>query len=263
MPQKIDVYHEHFFGGGAVFFELFRAGRIKKAVLSDSNLELITTCRAIKNDVNGVIGALFCLGTEGITEDYYNDVRAARLVDETQIAARMIWLNKNNYGGLYRVNKKAGEFNVPWSGRETYTPDVANILAVSEAFQIAEFYHHTYFAMTALVENGHVVYYDPPYIPVSKTSKFTEYQREGFTHCDQLLLAKTYGELVKRGAHVFASNADVNLAREMYRPFCTQIIETKVSRAINSNGKGRGKVGELLFCHTTRKRESSAQKAAE
>ncbi len=51
MPVRFQTYHEPFVGSGALFFRLYREGRIDRAILSDINAELVDTYLAIRDHV--------------------------------------------------------------------------------------------------------------------------------------------------------------------------------------------------------------------
>jgi len=246
MPKKIGTYYEPFFGGGAVFFALVRAGRIKKAVISDTNRELIDSLRAISERVEIVIGEL-CKFSRSVTEETYKAVCASRPSDIYGVAARMIFLNRTCYNGLYRVNKD-GEFNSPWGKFDRFSVDVENLEAVSKALQGVQILCQPYQSVVDDAEKGDIVYFDPPYFPTSSTSNFTTYTKRGFTLADQMRLAATFSELAARRVTVLASSADVSAARALYGAIPgVETIETKARRSINCKGEKRGSVGELLF----------------
>jgi DNA adenine methylase len=85
---------------------------------------------------------------------------------------------------------------------------------------------------------------DPPYHPLSETSKFTSYTKEDFGNREQEMLAETYRRLDKRGVLVMLSNSSTPLVRSFYEGFRIETLKAK--RAINSKGSGRGAVEELL-----------------
>jgi DNA adenine methylase len=247
LPKRINTYYEPFFGGGAVFFALARAGRFDKAHISDTNRELTTTLKAVRDSLPRVIEALGRLSDGVITEARYNQIRSTPMIAEHEIAARMIFLNKACFNGLYRVNKKSGEFNTSWGKRERVFPDLLNLAAAAQALQGVSISCCS-FAMADEAERGDAVYFDPPYFPVSKTANFDGYTRSGFQHSDQLRLAAMFASIAQRRVTVLASSADTQAARDIYGSIPrTEIIETTCPRAINNNGKGRGRVGELLF----------------
>lgn len=258
MPQKIRRYYEPFFGGGAVFFALARAGRIKEALISDTNSELTTTLIAVRDNIRGVLEEFGTLESTTITEEVYLRMREWDPKEPEEIAARMIFLNKTCFNGLYRVNK-SGKFNSPWGKHEKFVPDVANIAAVSQALQGVEIACQTYHVAVDDAERGDVVYFDPTYFPVSKTANFTAYTKRGFPLAEQIRLASTFAELAARRVTVLASNADVPEARALYGAIPrVEIVETMVPRAINCQGGKRGRVGELLFVANGPKKAAQA-----
>jgi len=93
-------------------------------------------------------------------------------------------------------------------------------------------------------EPGDVVYFDPPYQPVSATSSFTAYHRDGFGPADQERLRDLFATLARRGVHVLLSNSDTPLVQRLYRGFA--IDRVYATRAINSRADKRGKVAELI-----------------
>lgn len=249
IPSKIDTYYEPFVGGGAVFFALAEgvaAGtrKIKRFVLSDANEELITTYTAVRDDIEEVIqtlGAAACMYNED-PENYYYKLRAKPTRGPTPeaVAARMILLNKTGYNGLYRVNRKGG-FNVPWGKRDMYEPDVEGLQAASKALQGVSLEVRGY--ERSRWGAGSFGFFDPPYIPITATS-FTKYTAEGFGPEDQAKLAGICQYIHTAGGRFLLSNADTPFARKLYKGF--RIESVMAARAINSDGNGRGKVGELL-----------------
>jgi DNA adenine methylase len=262
MPEEFGAYHEPFFGGGAVFFALHRAGRIKRAVLSDCNGELMSMYRAIKTDPIGVMMDIKLLCPSTIDNDMYLHVRESKPTTETGRAARTLFLNKTCFNGLYRVNSSGG-FNVPWNGKTKWVPDYANIEAVSKALQCAKLITSD-FDIATLSVRGDVVYLDPPYFPVSKTANFTSYTSDGFTYADQLRVASVFAELVGNNVHAYASNSDIPVSRIIYENIPeTRVIRLESPRRVNSDGKKRGLVGEILAMANGRKRNERAAQAAE
>jgi DNA adenine methylase len=246
LPATIDTYFEPFFGGGAVFFALARQGRFKRAVISDVNRELIDTLTAIRDDVESVITELEILDPGVVSEPLFNLVKFANCSNHTEVAARMIYLNKTCFNGLYRVNQ-SGEFNTSWGKHKSFDPDYENLRAVSKALQGVSIIHSG-FEIIKMARPGDAVYCDPPYVPVSKTSNFTAYSRDGFTLEDQAQLAGLCALLASEGVSVVASNSDTNQTRAIYESFCGfKTIEVSARRNVNCKGSKRGKVGELLF----------------
>ena len=251
MPERFDVYFEPFVGGAAVFFALAREGRFKKAVLSDRNQELVNVYRALKKDVDGVIAVLRDFKHE---HDEYYRIRELRpeQLSPIEAAARTIYLNKTGYNGLYRVNRR-GLFNVPFGRyKRPNFCDEPRLRAASTALKrvvlkVADFERACQSATSA-----DVVYFDPPYVPLSKTSNFTAYHHEVFGDDEHARLARVFGELAKRKVTTILSNSDTERTRELYRAWHVETVD--VARPINSRASARGVVSELLVVGKPRSR---------
>lgn len=241
LPQRIDTYYEPFLGGGAVFFALAVEGRFRRAVLSDQNPDLVSVYEAIRDDVEGVIDVLSVMRH---SEAEYYRVRSSRPRTRTRRAARIIYLNKTGYNGLYRVNR-SGTFNVPF-GRYARPKicDPDNLRAVSRALEGVDVRVVDFEGAVAGARAGDAVYFDPPYVPVSLTSNFTSYHNEPFGSEEHRRLARLFADLAERRIAVVLSNSDTPETRELYRPFECQLV--RVRRSINSNARARGPVSELL-----------------
>ena len=247
-PGTYGRYFEPFVGGGAVFFDLYThpdAGPVsRKAWLCDSNAELMTTYAGVRDNVDAVIRALREYAELHDTEHYYL-VRAQQPKEPHLVAARMIYLNRTCYNGLYRVNKKGG-FNVP-IGRYTNPTicDEKNLRAVSRVLKSAELVTGDFEQVLSNAIEGDFVYCDPPYPPTSATSDFTSYTANGFNLADHERLVVCARRLKERGVRVLLSNADLPVVRKMYEGF--EMRSVQANRAINSKGGKRGAVGELLI----------------
>jgi DNA adenine methylase len=245
VPARFGCYHEPFIGGGALFFALAGGARLgERALLSDLNPNLVQTWAAIRDDVDGVISAL---APHVNHEDYFYRVRALEPASLSPAvrAARVIYLNKTGFNGLYRENR-AGRFNVPF-GRyvNPNTCDEPNLRAVSRALQGVSIETRDFLSVLDRARPDDFVYFDPPYVPVSATASFTAYSRGGgFGHAEQTALRDAFSELASRGVHVLLSNSDVPFVRELYAGF--RIEQVWARRPINSNGAARGAVAEVL-----------------
>lgn len=243
-PPHINTYYEPFLGGGAVFFAMAAEKRFKRAVLGDVNQDLMRAYSMLASNPDQVIAAL---KTHVYEEKYYYVVRAKspRELLPSEQAARLIYLNRTCYNGLYRVNRKGG-FNVPF-GRYTNPTicDEENLRAASEVLRDAAFVALDFKDIVAPAKEGDAVYFDPPYTPLSKTSNFTAYTAGGFTDDDQIRLRDVMVKLVEKKVYVLLSNADTPRSRELYKGF--RIEEVQAPRRVNSKGGKRGNVGELLI----------------
>jgi DNA adenine methylase len=235
---------EPFVGGGALFF----SRRPRRALLTDINPALVSTYAAIRDDVDGVIGALRGLADCHSKESYYQvreRYNQRRRASTTKRAAMFIYLNKTCFNGLHRVNRK-GEFNVPVGSYKK--PRILNEEGLRAASRVLEGAHLRCAPFDALIEHakpGDFIYFDPPYEPVSQTSSFTSYARDGFSQEDQTRLRDVYRALDRRGCKLMLSNSDVPFIRNLYSTF--NIDTVAAPRAINCNAKKRGKVSEVVI----------------
>ena len=238
-------YHEPFLGGGALFFGLCRKERVgrKPAFLSDANANLIEAYQGLKKNVEGVIQLL--LGHEGQHDKgYYYKVRAEVPADPLERAARIIYLNKTCYNGLYRENR-SGHFNVPFGRyKNPVICDEQNLRAVAKALRGARIRARSFETVLRVSEPGDLVYFDPPYHPVSKTSSFTSYEKSGFGEDSQRRLADVVRKLTSKGVRVLLSNSATPLVKSLYGDMVMEKVWAK--RTVNSRADRRGKVAEVL-----------------
>jgi len=242
-PACIDTYYEPFVGGGAVFFALAGQGRFGRAVLADANAELVQCYQAVRDDVEAVIEAL---APYRYDQAFYYRVRErdpARLTRPAR-AARLIYLNRCGFNGLYRVNSK-GRFNVPFGRyRNPVICNPAKLRAASVSLRRAEIVCGDFARTLDAAGPRDFVYLDPPYVPLSATSSFTRYEQGDFGLGDQRRLASVLRELGTRGVPALLSNSDCALTRQLYRGLRPRRIDAR--RSINSVSSKRGAVGELL-----------------
>jgi DNA adenine methylase len=240
-PRVYGTYYEPFLGGGAVFLAL----RPARARLSDTNAGLINCWEVVRDHPR----ALMSLLDEHVYESaHYYRVRALRpeSLDPVERAARLIYLNKTCYNGLYRVNSK-GEFNVP-IGRFGSPPilyDRDTLCAISALLRRVELGCAPFHEAVAPARSGDLVYFDPPYRPLSKTSAFTSYTEERFTDDDQARLARVALRLRRRGCRVIVSNSDTPEVRRLFGGFRMRTV--LAARSINSKTTKRGRIPELLI----------------
>jgi DNA adenine methylase len=255
LPGHFGRYHEPFVGGGALFFHLHSAGKLRRgAALSDYNPELILCYQMIRDDVEALIVALKEHARHRLKPDYFLQVRAwDRQPDFEQRspierAARTIFLNRTCYNGLYRLNKK-GQFNAPFGYyKNPLICDPDNLRAVSLALRDVELRTDDFGAVAARAEPGDLVYFDPPYVPVSATASFTHYTGQTFGPDDQRRLAELFDSLMARGVYVMLSNSYTPLSRELYAAHAVSTSIVWASRKINCDGRKRGDVEELIVC---------------
>jgi len=253
IPAKFGRYFEPFVGGGALYFDLVSSGRIRSACpwLNDANPDLLSAYLSLRDHVEPLIGFLKQLSAAyvaGDREAYFYKVRATQMTSTLSKAVRFLFLNKTCFNGLWRVNQKTGENNVPHGKYKNPTIcDEVALRAASWALQGAAITNLDFEAAVLGHERaGDLVYFDPPYVPVSETADFTSYTKDGFTLRDQERLRDLALTLKKRGVHVILSNADVPMVRTMYgHGFDLHAVSAR--RNINSKSAKRGPVGELII----------------
>lgn len=265
LPTQFRRYHEPFVGAGALFFDLAGRGMLRcGAVLSDLNGELMLCYQIVRDEVEGLLDVLREHDAHKFDRDYFYTVRGwdkePGFLERSDVerAARTIFLNRTCFNGLYRVNRK-GYFNVSY-GRYA-NPKVCDPLllrAASAALQGVELRHEDFAQVAGRAEPGDLIYFDPPYVPLSSTSSFTSYTMHAFDDGTQRRLSRLFGELAERGCSLLLSNSAMPLIHHLYAPFADGISTVLAPRRINCNGQRRGNVEELIIAHRapTRARRS-------
>jgi DNA adenine methylase len=237
------AYHEPFVGGGALFFALRGQGRATGGSLSDVNKELIDSYIAIRDFVDDVICNLR-RHEQLSNKEYFYRVRAQRPRTLPEIAARLIFLNKTCFNGLYRVNSSGG-FNAPWGRNDNPTIcDEPNLRVVSATLSVLTLKVAPFESVLDAARPGDIVYFDPPYVPISATSSFTEYSAGGFGRSEQEALASAFRELDRKGNFVVLSNSDTTDVRRLYAGFRTEQVFAR--RNVNTRADRRGPVAEVI-----------------
>ena len=246
LPKKITTYCEPFVGGGALLFHL----QPKTAYINDVNPELICVYTTIKENVEELIDELEHF--ENTAEQFYEvrdwdrDRDFYATLSNVKRAARVLYLNKTCYNGLYRVNN-AGEFNSPFGNYRN--PNIVNapvLRAVSAYFNSANIHMTSmdYEQVLSNIPRGSFVYLDPPYDPVSETASFTGYSKGGFLRDDQIRLRKCCDNLTERGIKFMLSNSATDFIAEQYAAYNITVVRAK--RAVNSVASKRGDVNEVV-----------------
>jgi DNA adenine methylase len=243
VPEKFGHYFEPFIGGGALFFEL--RDHITTATLADANVDLVLTYKVIRDDVERLIMRLRNHAMKHSKEHYYEVRSWHDLTDPIEIAARLIYLNKTCYNGLYRVNN-SGEFNVPMGN---YTnPGIVqedNLRACNKALQGVELIVGDFTLISP--KEGDFVYFDPPYHPVSATANFVGYGQGGFDEADQERLRNFLVKLHKSGAQVMLSNSNTPFIRKLYSDNFFSVGIVNAPRMVNCKPNKRNSVEEVLI----------------
>ena len=256
------TYVEPFVGGGAVLFWILQEyPNIEKAVINDINAELICTYRAIKNNVETLISELERIQSEYVSlstdarKDYFMNKRSlfnSRNINDIEIAALFIFLNRTCFNGLYRVNSK-GEFNVPHGKyANPRICDAETLRADSALLQKVEILCGDFSETGKYASKNTVFYFDPPYKPITETAAFTSYAKDGFNDNEQVRLGRFIEYVSATGAKFVASNSDPknvnpeeNFFDKLYQKF--SIKRVSAARMINSNPNGRGCISEIMI----------------
>ena len=244
VPTKFRTYIEPFLGSGAMFFAL----QPPRAILADANAELIRTYRAIKNDWRGVERALRKHHLRHSRQHYYY-VRASVPNDPHERAARLIYLNRTCWNGLYRrVNLQKGKFNVP-IGTKTRVCLPMIPIQIHQLLSRAKLLKSDFEQVIAMAKTGDFLFVDPPYTTLHNENGFVKYNEKLFSWQDQIRLRDCLLLASQRGVAFVATNADHRSIRQLYsKHFLVQSLRR--SSVIASDSRYRQQTRELLI--TTR-----------
>lgn len=237
---QVNRYHEPFLGGGSVFFALAPKGQV---YLSDLNLDLITVYEQVRDNPARVAELLD--GYENTSDCYYK-ARAATPATDEELAARFIFLNHTSFNGIFRVNLK-GEYNVPYGNRQHMNmPDKEWLERASAKLQGVELHGRSFELSLGHVQEGDLVFLDPPYTVAHNNNGFVKYNQHLFSFEDQKLLAKTIKEIADKGARFILTNAAHKSIDELFSSLGRKI---KVARKNSIGGlkASRGRVDEYVF----------------
>ena len=246
IPSKISTYYEPFLGGGAVLLSI----QPKKAIVNDSNQEIINVYKVIRDNVDELIEDL---KKHKNTAEYFYYLRKKDRTSEynhlsnIERASRLIYLNKTCYNGLFRVNSQ-GEFNTPYGNYKN--PNIVNehvLRPVSNYLNKYDikFLEGDFENSMKNIRKGSFVYFDPPYMPISDSSSFTGYTLDGFTIDDQIRLKNLCDKLDERGIKFLLSNSTSPIILDLYKDYKIEFVNAK--RSINSIGENRGEIKEVLI----------------
>ncbi|RZD15573.1 MAG: DNA adenine methylase [Candidatus Acididesulfobacter guangdongensis] len=243
-PANYNRYFEPFIGGGALFFAI----QPENAYISDINPELINLYNVVKNDVDSLIEDLRRYKN---TEEEFYKIRnldrkpSYKKFSKVRKASRFIYLNKTCYNGLYRTNSD-GYFNVPFGFyKNPNIIDEKNLKVCSELLKKTEIALSPFSAIESKIKTGDFVYFDPPYMPISKTSSFTKYYKDDFDVDAQFELKELCDRLTKKRVYFMLSNSYSELILNLYKQY--NIKKIRAIRAINCKAAKRGAIDELII----------------
>jgi DNA adenine methylase len=251
-PAQFGTYFEPFLGGASVFLEAAPA----RAKLSDLNAslinyylqlrdnlsELLDNCRDLESTYNS-------LSDQNARKDLFLAIRNSFNQDELKLgvgnASQFLFLNKTGFNGMYRENSK-GQFNIPFNNSvKLRLLEEDQFRLNSEALQNASLSVSDYRETVSAAVAGDLVYFDPPYVPISLTSAFVDYTKSSFGPSAQEELRDTAQELVGRGVSVVLSNSHCETVEKLYNGFEMKTVD--VTRLIAAKGKFRGKILEYVI----------------
>jgi len=251
LPEAFGTYYEPFLGGGALLFHILTDKNGQKCSISDLNSELVLAYTTIRDRIDALISSLKSheKNYQKDSKSYYYSVRESNPRNEVEKTSRLIFLNRTCFNGLYRVNSK-GKFNVPL-GKYT-NPNIVNeenIRAVSSILQTnrISIKCRDFESVLRDAKKGDLIYFDPPYQPVSSTANFTSYTTKDFTYDDLTRLAELCLKLDSKECHVLLSNSDSKEVSDIFAKKPWKITRIEANRSINSNSKKRTGHFELLI----------------
>ncbi len=267
--RTIENYIEPFIGGGAMFFFLRNNYNIQSSHIFDINKELILGYKVIQNDVTELTNQLcklekeYLLKSDDKRKEFYYEIRDRYNNQMHDIdflnynpewikrAVYLIFLNKTGFNGLFRLNKSGG-YNVPVGRyKNPKICDEKNLFEVNRALKHTTISCDDFLNSLEYVTSESFVYLDPPYRPISKTSSFTSYAKDGFNDNDQVRLAQMFRKMDKKGAFLMLSNSDPknndpedDFFDELYEGYNIERVPAK--RFINCDASKRGNINEII-----------------
>ena len=248
LPDDIDRYFEPFLGSGAMFFYIKQKYDPKYSMLSDINKDLIKTFIFVRDRPKELIKNLEYFDKNN-SENFYYNVRTRYnqgIITGIRRAAAFIYLTKTCFNGVYRINKK-GEFNVPYGYYKD--PEIYNkeeIMFASQLLNGVDIRRQDYTKVLQYVKKDDLIYLDPCYDPLKKTS-FVHYTRERFSIHDRTKLYEFIIRATRKGGRIILSNNNIKDIEEIYSKKGFNINYVEASRCVSVNPKGRGRIKELLI----------------
>jgi DNA adenine methylase len=252
-PKEFKNYHEPFAGGAAVFFALGHS----PSYLYDINKRLMLFYSTLREEPNQLLSAVKGLESEFNALDlpsrkewFYNARERFNSREDQSVtqSALFLALNKTAFNGIYRENSK-GEFNVPYNSAERRVSfvDESNFHAASKSLSTASLIPRGFMEVEKHAKSGDLVYFDPPYVPLSPTSSFTGYHASGFGEVEQIELIQLCARLRDKAVHVVSSNSYSPWVLERYEKEGFEVQPVQVMRGIAAKPGSRGRISEALI----------------
>jgi len=251
-PKSFGRYYEPFLGGGSVFFKT----KTKKAHLTDLNASLINYYIHLRDDPDSLIQASQKLQRKfnklesqedrklfyyRVRESFNNEIEKSSLGHATNF----LFLNKTAFNGLYRENGK-GIFNVPFNNAKSVNLlDPEQVVRNSEALRGVGLESCNFAHAVRNAKAGDLVYFDPPYVPLSSTAAFTDYTKSTFGPEAQEDLRNLAMDLRSKGVTVVLSNSYSPIVRKLYEGF--ELHQLRINRLVAAHSSSRGEIREYLI----------------
>lgn len=241
LPQKFNRYIEPFLGAGSVFFYL----EPKKAILGDLNPDLIATYKGVKRDWRRLLKLLNYHQLKH-SDSYYYEMREEIPDDPIERAARLIYLNRTCFNGIYRVNL-SGEFNVPKGTKNGIVLPDDNFEKAARILRRAQIKHSDFEKLIELAEEDDLIFADPPYTVRHNINGFIKYNEKLFSWADQERLAKALRRAKARGAKIVSTNANHESVRDLYDRKGFKLVEVTRFSPISADSSNRKRFDELVI----------------
>jgi len=251
-PKSFGAYFEPFLGGGSVFFK----AKPNKAHLSDLNTSLINYYMYLRDYPEALLKSAQKLQTkfnnldsQDDRKNLYYEIREKYNKESSKPglhpATYFLFLNKTAFNGLYRENAK-GQFNVPFNNSKALKLlDPIQVALNSKALSGAKLQACCYREAVRSAKSGDLAYFDPPYVPLSDTSAFTDYTKSPFGQTAQEELRDLALDLRARGVHVILSNSYSPIVKDLYKTF--DLHQLQINRLVAAESTSRGKISEYLI----------------
>lgn len=241
LPRQYSTYIEPFLGAASVYFHLAP----KKAVLGDLNGDLIAAYRGIKEDA-GAVQVFLEKHQAAHCREYYYEMRDVEPDSLPARAARIIYLNRTCFNGIYRVNKQ-GKFNVPIGERDQVVRPTDDFASVARLLAGAELHQVDFEHLVGRAQPGDLVFLDPPYTVRHNRNGFIKYNEQLFSWEDQERLARTAAAAAQRGARVVVTNASHPTVRQLYPEELFTFREVSRYSSISASLDSRKHFDELII----------------
>ncbi|MDE0503886.1 MAG: Dam family site-specific DNA-(adenine-N6)-methyltransferase [Candidatus Poribacteria bacterium] len=231
VPAKFRNFHEPFLGSGAMFFAL--RTRAQRCFLADSNSELINLWLVIQKEPKSFLEKIQPYYKRQGKDQYYS-VRNESPDHHLERAARFFYLNQTSWNGLWRENRW-GVFNVPFGARNFRGIDSEVLETISQVLQGVIIREADFRETMIDVVRDDFVYFDPPYLPISDTSKFCLYNGKRYRKHDLEELAEICNRLTMKGVYWMLSNRDNEHIRKIFSH--AKIVSFTTRRAVAAQNK--------------------------